>query len=122
MTLNTHAGGGMPPAGTTGPGGMLLIFAENHWSQQARAVAIDLRRSIRSPPQAQLIFTEQRVAWVPQTLADLDSIYFYKSEYPRPGEVPKRILGIQLLPGWEFHGALRGIYEASDWYRESDVG
>lgn len=31
MTLNTHAGGGMPPAGTTGPGGLHLILVENHW-------------------------------------------------------------------------------------------
>ncbi len=76
LSLVTHGGGGEAPLGFPGPGGKHMYLYESGWLSRRHLWQLIFGGVFHRHPQLKLIFTEQKVAWVAPTLADLDSIYF----------------------------------------------
>jgi predicted TIM-barrel fold metal-dependent hydrolase len=72
----THGGGGERPLGFPGPGGKHLYLYESGWLSRRHLWQMIFGGVFQRHPRLRLIFTEQRVVWVPMALADLDSIFF----------------------------------------------
>jgi predicted TIM-barrel fold metal-dependent hydrolase len=76
LPLVTHSGGGEWPVGFETPNGWLLYAAERHWLDRRGLWQLISGGAFERFPRLNIVFTEQRVSWVPQTLRDLDSEYF----------------------------------------------
>jgi predicted TIM-barrel fold metal-dependent hydrolase len=76
MPLCCHAGGGDDPLGTTDPGGHALFSAEINWLGRRGLWQLIFGGVFERHPKLKLVLTEQRAAWMPPTLRNLDSIYF----------------------------------------------
>lgn len=75
VPLVTHSGGGEPALGLDGPLGRAVSAAEIHWLSRRGLWQLIFGGVFERHPGLKLVFTEQRVTWVPETLRDLDSIY-----------------------------------------------
>ena len=75
VPLVCHSGGGETALGTEGPMGWALYHSESHWLSRRGLWQLIFGGVFDRYPSLKLVFTEQRVAWVPETLRDLDSIY-----------------------------------------------
>lgn len=75
IPLLTHAGGGEQPLGSNGPGRKSIFRSEVHWLSRRSLWQMIFGGVFDRFPGLKVVFTEQRVAWVPETLRDLDSIY-----------------------------------------------
>jgi predicted TIM-barrel fold metal-dependent hydrolase len=75
LPLLTHSSGGEPALGTHGPGGSALHMAEIHWLSRRAIWQLIFGGVFEDHPGLKLVVTESRVAWVPDMLRDLDSIY-----------------------------------------------
>lgn len=75
LPLVTHAGGGGPGLATDGPGGKYIHRAELHWLGRRGLWQLLFGGVFERHPGLKLVFTEQRVGWVPETLRELDSIH-----------------------------------------------
>ncbi|MDV7241626.1 MULTISPECIES: amidohydrolase family protein [Rhodococcus] len=82
MPLCAHSGGGETPLGITGPGGMELFQSEALWLGRRAIHQMIFGGVFERFPGLKLVFCEQRTAWVPQTIADLDSIYYGATATP----------------------------------------
>jgi predicted TIM-barrel fold metal-dependent hydrolase len=75
VPLVCHSGGGETALGTEGPMGWALYHSESHWLSRRGLWQLIFGGVFDRHPSLKLVFTEGRVAWVPETLRDLDSIY-----------------------------------------------
>jgi predicted TIM-barrel fold metal-dependent hydrolase len=76
VPLMTHGGGGEFPLGTEAPMGMQLYLCETEWLSRRGLWQLIFGGVFERHPGLKMVFAEQRVAWVPETLVTLDSIYF----------------------------------------------
>jgi len=76
MPLCCHSGGGETPLGITGPGGGEIFMSEALWLGRRGLHQMIFGGVFERFPGLKLVFCEQRTAWVPQTLPDLESIYY----------------------------------------------
>ena len=76
MPLCCHSGGGETPLGITGPGGSEIFMSEALWLGRRGLHQMIFGGVFERFPGLKVVFCEQRTAWVPQTLPDLDSIYY----------------------------------------------
>ncbi len=76
IPLLTHSAGGESPLGVTGPGGSALLFlAESHWFSRRSLWELIFGFVFERHPSLRLVFTETRVLWALDYLAELDSIH-----------------------------------------------
>ena len=75
IPLVCHSGGGETALGTEGPMGWALYHSESHWLSRRGLWQLIFGGVFDRHPSLKLVFTEGRVAWIPETLRDLDSIY-----------------------------------------------
>jgi predicted TIM-barrel fold metal-dependent hydrolase len=90
MPLITHSGGGEPALGLEGPFGRAVSAAEIHWLSRRGLWQLIFGGVFERHPQLKLVFTEQRVTWVPQTLQDLDSVYFSQVHRDLAASLPRK--------------------------------
>ncbi len=86
ITLVTHGGGGEMPLGWDGPGGMPLLLIEIAWLSRRALWQMIFGEVVERHPSLKVVFTEQRVAWVGETLKELDSVQldtFHKGSLDR---------------------------------------
>jgi predicted TIM-barrel fold metal-dependent hydrolase len=76
VTVLTHGGGGEFPLGVDGPMGMQLYLCETEWLSRRGLWQLIFGGVFERHPNVKLVFAEQRVVWVPETLRLLDSVYF----------------------------------------------
>jgi predicted TIM-barrel fold metal-dependent hydrolase len=74
MPLVTHTGGGESPLGMHGPGGRQIYSYERHWLTRRHLWELIFGGVFERHPDLTVVFTEQMVAWVPETLRDLDNV------------------------------------------------
>ncbi len=74
IPLLVHGGGGEMPLGWDGPGGMPLLLAEIAWLSRRALWQMIFGEVVERHPRLKVVFTEQRVTWVGETLRELDSI------------------------------------------------
>jgi predicted TIM-barrel fold metal-dependent hydrolase len=87
--LCCHSGGGEQPLGMKGRAAYSVFLAEAHWMSRRALWQMIFGGVFDRHPKLKLVFTEQRVAWAPETLRDLDSIYL--STNRRDPERPQRL-------------------------------
>jgi predicted TIM-barrel fold metal-dependent hydrolase len=75
MPLLTHAAGGERPLGVNGRYGEILKLYETHWLGRRGLWELIFAGVFERHPRLKFVLTEQRVAWVTETLRDLDSLY-----------------------------------------------
>jgi predicted TIM-barrel fold metal-dependent hydrolase len=75
VTLATHGGGGERSLGEDGPQGSALFYVESQWLSRRGLWQLIFGGVFERHPGLQLVFTEQRVDWVPHTIRNLDSVY-----------------------------------------------
>ncbi len=75
LPLLSHSAGGETPLGTLGRGAFMVIASEIHWLGRRALWQFIFGGVFERHPSLRLVFTEQRVAWVPETLRELDSTY-----------------------------------------------
>jgi predicted TIM-barrel fold metal-dependent hydrolase len=90
VPLVTHSGGGEPALGLNGPLGRSVSAAEIHWLSRRGLWQLTFGGVFERHPGLKLVFTEQRVTWVPETLRDLDSIYFSQAHRELAQNLPRR--------------------------------
>ena len=76
IALVTHVGGGEFPLGTNGQMGMQIYMCESDWLARRGLWQLIFGGVFERHPSLKIVFVEQRVAWVPETLRHLDSIYY----------------------------------------------
>ena len=76
MPLACHSGGGEMPLGVDGPGGYEVLMSETLWLGRRALHQMIFGGVFERFPGLKVVFCEQRTAWAPQTLPDLDSIYY----------------------------------------------
>jgi predicted TIM-barrel fold metal-dependent hydrolase len=76
MPLCCHSGGGETPLGIAGPGGAEIFMSEALWLGRRALHQMIFGGVFERFPGLKVVFCEQRTAWVPQTLPDLESIYY----------------------------------------------
>src|SRR5262249_20109848 len=74
LPLLTHSGGGERPASTAGPGGQAIWSHETRWMSRRALWQMIFGEVFERHPKLKLVFTEQRVDWMPLEVAGLDSI------------------------------------------------
>jgi predicted TIM-barrel fold metal-dependent hydrolase len=90
VPLITHSGGGEPALGLDGPLGRAVSAAEIHWLSRRGLWQMVFGGVFERHPRLKLVFTEQRVTWVPETLRDLDSIYLSPAHREVARSIPRR--------------------------------
>ncbi|HEY4331817.1 MAG TPA: amidohydrolase family protein [Ilumatobacteraceae bacterium] len=90
LPLVTHSGGGEPALGLDGPLGRAVSAAEIHWLSRRGLWQLIFGGAFERHPGLKLVFTEQRVTWVPETLRDLDSIYLSQAHREVAATLPRR--------------------------------
>jgi predicted TIM-barrel fold metal-dependent hydrolase len=90
VPLVTHSGGGEPALGLDGPLGRAVSAAEIHWLSRRGLWQLIFGGAFERHPGLKLVFTEQRVTWVPETLRDLDSIYCSQVHREVAATLPRR--------------------------------
>jgi predicted TIM-barrel fold metal-dependent hydrolase len=75
LPLCTHNAGGDPPLGRDGPAGWLIDIIEFPWLGRRALWQMIFSGVFERHPRLKFVLVEQRTAWVPETLRDLDSIY-----------------------------------------------
>jgi predicted TIM-barrel fold metal-dependent hydrolase len=75
MPLCTHAGGGDDPLGAPGNNAAACFAAEINWLGRRGLWQMIFGGVFERHPGLRMVYTEQRGAWVPATLRDLDSIW-----------------------------------------------
>ncbi len=75
VPLLTHSAGGEPPLGTSGRGAMMVTASEVHWLGRRALWQMIFGSVFERHPSLRLVFTEQRVAWVPETLREMDATW-----------------------------------------------
>jgi predicted TIM-barrel fold metal-dependent hydrolase len=83
IVLASHSGGGERAMGWYGPGGMAITFSESHWLGRRHLPQMIFGGVFERHPGLKVVFTEQRVEWVPYTLKEYDSIYYSDMADPR---------------------------------------
>ena len=89
MPLITHSGGGEPALGLDGPLGRAVSAAEVHWLSRRGLWQLIFGGVFERHPGLKLVLTEQRVVWVPETLANLDSVYFSQVHAELAASLPR---------------------------------
>jgi predicted TIM-barrel fold metal-dependent hydrolase len=107
VPLVTHSGGGEPALGLDGPLGRVVSAAELHWLSRRGLWQLIFGGVFDRHPDLKMVFTEQRVTWVPETLRDLDSIYFSQAHQ----DIRKR-LPLKPSDYWGPHCFLSGSFLA----------
>jgi predicted TIM-barrel fold metal-dependent hydrolase len=97
LPLVTHSASG-EKSGVTGPGATSIVEAETHWFSRRALWHLIFGGVFERHPLLKLVFSEQRVAWVPETLRDLDSIYFNDITRDRHYETGELTELTQILP------------------------
>jgi predicted TIM-barrel fold metal-dependent hydrolase len=90
VPLVTHSGGGEPALGLNGPLGRSVSAAEIHWLSRRGLWQLIFGGAFERHPSLKIVFTEQRVTWVPETLRDLDSIYFSQAHRELSDSLPRK--------------------------------
>lgn len=90
LPLCVHSGGGELPLGVTGPAGGALYAAEVHWLGRRALHQLILAGVFERHPGLKLVFTEQRVSWIPEALNDLDSVYASYASGELRKELPRK--------------------------------
>ncbi len=106
LPLVCHSAGGEEPIGTSGPHGRLLFSAEIQWMSRRALWQLILSGVFERFPRLKLVFTEQRVTWVPDALRELDSIALSTSW------LPPRHLSCAPSEYWYRHCYLSGSFLA----------
>jgi predicted TIM-barrel fold metal-dependent hydrolase len=81
MTLGTHTGGGESPLGFENPDGSFLpggaqcYIYERFWLTRRHLWQMIFGGVFERHPRLKVVFTEQFVSWVEETLADLDNVH-----------------------------------------------
>jgi predicted TIM-barrel fold metal-dependent hydrolase len=81
LPLLTHTGGGDVPLGLGGPGGFALLRTEIMWLSRRSLWQLIFGGVFERHPRLKLVFTEQRVLWVPETLKTLDNIFASDTQF-----------------------------------------
>jgi predicted TIM-barrel fold metal-dependent hydrolase len=76
LPLVSHSGGGEISLGAAGPGGMAILFSETQWMCRRHLPQLIFGGVFERHPGLKVVFTEQRVAWVPITLREYDSLFY----------------------------------------------
>ena len=76
LPLLTHCGGGEFPLGADGPNGFHVYMCETEWLGRRGLWQLIFGGVFERHPGLKIVFTEQRTSWVPETLRNLDSIYY----------------------------------------------
>jgi predicted TIM-barrel fold metal-dependent hydrolase len=77
IPLMTHGGGGEQPLGQfDGPGSVALVMCESHWLARRALWQLIFSGVFERHPALKYVLTEQRVAWVPETLRELDAMFY----------------------------------------------
>jgi predicted TIM-barrel fold metal-dependent hydrolase len=90
VPLITHSGGGEPALGMDGPLGRAVSAAEIHWLSRRGLWQLIFGGAFERHRGLKLVFTEQRVTWVPETLRDLDSVYFSPAHREVAQTIPRK--------------------------------
>ncbi len=91
IPLLVHGGGGERPLGSDEPGGTPVLLAEIAWMSRRALWQMIFGGVFERHPRLKLVFTEQRVAWVGETLAELDSINLDTFHTARLGDRQPRL-------------------------------
>ncbi len=89
LPLVNHVAGGDTPHGVTGPGGTAIGLNEVHWLARRSLWQMIFGRVLERHPTLKVVFTEQRVTWVPVELREMDSIND-SAEHPGLERLPRR--------------------------------
>jgi predicted TIM-barrel fold metal-dependent hydrolase len=76
IPLVSHSGGGEKSLGADGPGGTAILMAETWWLCRRHLPQLIFGGVFERYPELKVVFTEQRVRWVADTLEEYDSLYF----------------------------------------------
>jgi predicted TIM-barrel fold metal-dependent hydrolase len=76
IPLVNHSGGGEKSLGMQGPGGIAIAASETMWLCRRALPQLIFGGVFERHPGLKVVFTEQRVAWVPFTLNEYDSLYY----------------------------------------------
>lgn len=79
IPLLTHTGGGDPAHGIDGPMGIALTQMEMRFMSRRGLWQLILGGVFERHPRLKIMFTENGVTWLEDTLRDLDSLYFSES-------------------------------------------
>lgn len=90
MPLCTHAGGGDDPIGMSGKNGAAVYSAEINWLGRRGLWQMIFGGVFERHPGLKIVYTEQRGAWVPSTLRDLDSLWEFELYGQLHDDVPRR--------------------------------
>lgn len=107
VPLVTHSGGGEPALGLNGPLGRAVSAAEIHWLSRRGLWQLIFGGAFERHPDLKLVFTEQRVTWVPETLRDLDSVYASQLH-----QEVRKLLPLRPSEYWATHCYLSGSFLA----------
>jgi len=84
MPLNHHAGGATPSFGSHFPASLAMFMLEVQWWTQRALWHLMFAGVFERHPDLNYVITETGTAWVPDTLAKLDSFY-HRMKYSRYG-------------------------------------
>lgn len=84
MPLNHHAGGASPNFGNHFPASLAMFMLEVQWWTQRALWHLMFSGVFERHPELDYVITETGTAWVPDTLAKLDSFY-HRMKYSRYG-------------------------------------
>jgi predicted TIM-barrel fold metal-dependent hydrolase len=76
IPLVSHSGGGDVALGASGPGGPAIALSEFQWLSRRHLPQLIFGGVFERHPGLKVVFTEQRVAWVVETLREYDSLYY----------------------------------------------
>jgi predicted TIM-barrel fold metal-dependent hydrolase len=76
IPLVSHSGGGEISLGAGGPGGTAILMAETWWLCRRHLPQLIFGGVFERFPGLKVVFTEQRVGWVADTIEEYDSLYF----------------------------------------------
>jgi predicted TIM-barrel fold metal-dependent hydrolase len=91
IPLTSHSGGGERALGSDGPGGLAITLSESQWLGRRHLSQLIFGGVFERHPDLRIVLTEQRVAWIPYTLNEYDSIYFADLQKPEWRELWPRL-------------------------------
>ncbi len=89
IPLLTHVGGGEMPLGRYNQGGIPVFLAEVSWMSRRGLWQMIFGGVFERHPRLKLVFTEQGLAWVGDTLKELDSINIDTFHTARSDQLPR---------------------------------
>jgi predicted TIM-barrel fold metal-dependent hydrolase len=121
MSFVTHTGGGDAPLGADGVGGGYCYAFERFWLARRHLWQMIYGGVFERHPGIHLIFTEQMVSWVPDTLKNMDNAYLTRQRGAARDQPDSPLQSFDVLPNMPSDYWFSNCYNAGSFLAPHEV-